>query len=440
MAAAAPPPPSGAAVEGPQPPSWKDRLIPPLYTSPSGATISFIYEDVEERFRKHTFGFNFSRTPGTFVQDLSYGGRRFPMLIFFTGDHHDLQADLFSAMLRETGIGTLDHPRYGAGIKVIPFGEISRRDELKTAGNQAVFRLTFWETTGLLYPLATDSPEQNTRDAVAAFEAAIPIEFADFVEPGIVKEVPKQTMLDELEGAVGVVKSGLAAVVQKVEEVKREFDRIARAIQNGIDTFVGGPLLLATQVVKLAQLPARLLSNINAQLSGYSNVLTGIIDEVPAISRVSIAGVSDPNPSNKFRVDDLAASNAVIGAVQSALNATFEQRNEAVQAANQVLAMCDALTAWREDRIETLELIDTGESYSHLLNACALVAGHLVEISFSLKQERSITLDEPHTLIDLAAKLYGKIDDETLDFLISSNSLGHEIFEMSAGRKIAYYI
>jgi hypothetical protein len=69
----------------------------------------------------------------------------------------------------------------------------------------------------------------------------------------------------------------------------------------------------------------------------------------------------------------------------------------------------------------------------------ALTAGHLVETSFTLLQERRIVLDRERTIIDLAAELYGSVDDR-LDLLINSNDLtGSEILELPRGRTIVYY-
>ncbi len=64
----------------------------------------------------------------------------------------------------------------------------------------------------------------------------------------------------------------------------------------------------------------------------------------------------------------------------------------------------------------------------------------MIEISFSLKAERRITLDRARTIIDLSAELYGEIDG-SLDALINNNALsGSEIFELPRGRTIVYYI
>ena len=85
-------------------------------------------------------------------------------------------------------------------------------------------------------------------------------------------------------------------------------------------------------------------------------------------------------------------------------------------------------------------LIDTGEAYQQLQDAVALTLGFLVQISFDLKQERTIIIDRPRTIVDLCYELYGSIDDQ-LDFFIMSNDLtGDEILELPQGREVRYYV
>lgn len=87
-----------------------------------------------------------------------------------------------------------------------------------------------------------------------------------------------------------------------------------------------------------------------------------------------------------------------------------------------------------------MSIIDTGESSGPLQTAAALAAGLLVEVSFTLRQERSIILDRNHTIVDLVGELYGRIDEE-LDFFINSNNLtGSEILELPEGKEVVYYV
>jgi hypothetical protein len=126
--------------------------------------------------------------------------------------------------------------------------------------------------------------------------------------------------------------------------------------------------------------------------------------------------------------------------VVSVVNNQFVTKSEALQAAEVVLTQLDDVTAWRDQNFQSLGGVDTGGSYQKLQEAVALTAGFLVEISFSLKQERRIVLDRNRTIVDLAAELYGSVDDQ-LDFLINSNDLsGSEILELPRGREIVYYV
>ena len=113
---------------------------------------------------------------------------------------------------------------------------------------------------------------------------------------------------------------------------------------------------------------------------------------------------------------------------------------DALAVAEIILDTFASIVTWRDNNYESLGFIDTGELYQKLQQSVALVAGYLVQISFSLKQERIIVLDRARTIIDLTAELYGTIDGK-LDFLIESNDLtGSEIIEIPKGRKIVYYI
>jgi hypothetical protein len=103
--------------------------------------------------------------------------------------------------------------------------------------------------------------------------------------------------------------------------------------------------------------------------------------------------------------------------------------------------------AWRDQAftdVQAIEfggagVVDTGEAYQALQQAVALTAGFLIQVSFTLAAERRIVLDRDRTIIDVAAELYGSVDDR-LDFLINTNNLsGDDILELKRGRSLVYY-
>jgi len=413
--------------------AWNDRIREAAYTSPGGTRLTFDFENVSEVVEKKTTGFEFPDADGTFVQDLGHSGRRYPLRVVFWGDDYDLEAEAFIAVMLERGTGKLEHPIYGTK-DVVPFGRITRRDDLKTAANQAILEVTFWETIGLLYPATQTDPASAVLSAVDEYNAATSQFFADIL--GLDTAIERVTLKNEYLRLLGAAQEGLQGIADVQNDVRTQFNAIVDSVNQGIDILIADPLTLAFQTTQLIQAPARALTSIEARLDAYGNLAQSII-----------VGADDPETqgldsrnSNKFHNGDLYASTYVTGSVVSVVNNQFITKTEALGAAESILDQLTIVTDWRDLNFESLLGIDTGEAYQQLQEAVALAAGFLVEISFSLKQERSIVLDRPRTIIDLVAELYGSVDDQ-LDFLINTNNLsGSEILELPAGREIVYYV
>ncbi len=409
---------------------WQDRLAEASYESPNGRTLEFIYEDVSKSFNKHTSAFDFPDVDGTFVQDLGRSGRRIPLRIIFSGDDHDTTADQFDEMLGERGVATLRHPIYGE-IRVVPFGEIAREDALKTAANQTVFTVTFFETTEILFPLATTSLNDDVQEALDDTVDANATFFDKIVDIG--SAIEESALFQSLKTLKDSVKSGLKTVAETQKDIERQFNTVSSAIDEAIDTFVATPLSLAFQTQTLIGLPSRTAALISDRLDAYGNLATSIFTTV-------FSPGNDSQNANSFSNADMQATALIAGTVSSVLNNEFETSTEALSAADTVLSLYEQWIAWRDAQFAALNQIDTGESYQQLTRAVSLAAGFLVDISFSLKQERSVVLVRAQTPLDLEAQLYQTVD-VNLDFLINSNALvGEEILEIPSGRRIVYFV
>ncbi len=416
--------------------AWQDRIRQAAYTSSSGVYTAFDYEDVSKTIDKKTASFTFPDADGTYVQDLGHTGRRYPLRVIFWGDDHDEDAERFEGALLERGIGVLTHPLYGT-LDVIPFGAISFRSDLKTAANQTIIDITFWETIGLVYPTSQVDPASAVVKSVDEYNAAA-AETLD-ATADIDSAVEQATFKAQYNALLGSVKSGLDAIASVQENVEKTFNAINDSINNGIDTLISQPLTLAFQTVQLIQAPARAITAITARLEAYKNLGSQIIDNVKAIS---IPGLDSAN-SNEYHTKDMYASTYITGAILSTVNNQFTTKSDALLAADSITQQMDNLQQWRDDNLVSLSQIDTGEAYQKLQEAVALTIGFLVEISFTLKQERRIILQSPHTVIDLIAELYpvNTIIDDEIDFFINSNMLnGDEILELPRGRELVYYV
>jgi len=412
---------------------WTDRIREAAYNSPSGDRLTFDYENVSKTVDKKTTSFEFPDANGSYVQDLGNTGRKYPLRVFFWGGDYDIKAEAFEAALLERGTGTLEHPIYGV-IDVVPFGTITRRDDLKTGANQAVFEVTFFETIGLIYPTSQSDPASSVLNAVEEYNNSVAQEFENVTT--LDNAVDAVTFKNDYQSLLDSASTGLQSVANAQDNVRTQFNAVRDSINQGIDILIAEPLTLAFQTTILLQAPARAAINITDRLEAYKNLADGIITGDNAVVTPSFNASS----SNEFHTNDLYASTYVTGSVVSVVNTQFTTKTSAIEAAELILTQLDEVTNWRDANFAALSEIDTGEAYQQLQEAVALTAGFLVEISFTLLQERRVILDRDRTIINLVAEFYGSVDDQ-LDFFINSNSLtGSEILEVPRGREIVYYI
>jgi prophage DNA circulation protein len=403
--------------------TWENRLREAAYTSPSGTRLTFQYEDVGRTVSVKGATFEFTDADGTFVQDLGRTGRRYPLRMFFSGADCDLQATAFEDALNERGQGTLEHPAYGS-VLVVPFGDISRRDDLVSAANQAVLEVTFFQTNGLIYPSPVADTAGTVADQVAAAEEAQAQWFgAAFVES-------TATVLADLRSrynaALNTASDILRPIADTVTGTQRAFDQIQSSITRGLDVLIGQPLTLAYQTIQLIKTPARISQQVGARLDAYSNLFQQYIGR-PAENRTALY------------TRDLFASTTATATAQAAFSTTYTRRPEAVQAAEQLLAQLDVLAAWRDEQFAAQGEVDDGSSWQATQDLLATVAGALVDQSFDLAAERVLVLTSDRSIIDVCFEVYGSVDDK-LDMLMADNDLsGDEIVELPRGRRIVYY-
>jgi hypothetical protein len=413
--------------------SWQDRVREAAYTSPSGTRIVFLYENVRYTFDKRGTAFNFPDAEGTSVQETGNSGRRYPLRVIFSGNDYDLESASFESAVSEVGTGKLDHPVYGSK-DVVPLGSITRRDDLKTASNQAVFEVTFWETSGLIYPSSQQDPSSAVIFAIDELNETLPEEFDEVTN--LDTAIEKVSLESEYNSSFLNTDSLLGSIASTQRDVFQQYTSIKSSIEQGISVLIDQPKALASQTLQLIQSPARAVADIRDRLDAYRQLISGIVDSVTSVFSKS----RDSRNSNNFHSQELYSFAYLSGSIISVVNNQFETKKDAIEAAEEILAQFDDINDWRDSNYSSLDEIDTGSSYQKIQEAVALTAGFLVEISFTLKQERIITLDRDRTIIDVEAEIYGTVD-ENLDFLINSNNLtGSEILEIKKGKEIKYYI
>ncbi len=438
--------------------NWELRKQPAAWTSPSGARTEFKYENVSANINKRDEIIEFPDYAGALVKNFGLGASSYPLLCIFWGADHDREADAFLVLLAEPGSGILEHPFYGRFENAVPFGAIARRDDLKTAANQTIFEVNFVISAAFQFPGSLISAVDAIEFDILSFEEAQIAAFAENLKISSARE--KISLVDSVIAKLKSVKKIMDAAIATVAEIESEFNAAFSLIENNINTLVGQPLTLARKIIDLIKLPSRAASRISATLSAYGNLLTATISDAQGLF---VPGIGN-SVNNQFFNSELfarATFSAMLESSKEVADATrdisgqslkdfittepeeipaFTTKNEIVFTINFLDEQFAILNSWDENNRESLDLLDSDASSFNLNNAAAAVAGFLVRISFSARQERIIVLGSPHSIIELCGELYGIIDN-ALDFFDMTNDLtGDEIIELPRGRRIKYYV
>ena len=428
--------------------SYEDRIVELTYTSPSGKVFTGTFEDVSKVISKKTTAFTFPDVPGTYVQDQGKNGRRYPLRWIFWGEDYDRIAEEFDNALEEEGPGILQHPLYGT-FDVVPFGDITRNDSLVTAANQAVYEITFYETIKIIFPISELSAENAMVEIFDDFSGLAAENYDKSLNIESAQEIT--SFIDSAKAGLRKIKKAMAKVAAATAEIERAFNDVADIADQTITTLVGGPTLIASQIIALTRLPSQTASNIQAKLDAYNNLLGSLISGPENQFEPGL----DSQSGNAFSNNNLIASATVLSAIEATISQStlFPTRSSAIDAIDALDTLFTNYLDWADTNREALvqgvpatiepgtnELIDTGEAYQQLNNVFSISQGRLTQIVFTALLERTVILDRDRTFIDFCAEYYQELDNK-YDFVIQTCGLtGIELFELKKGRKMVYYV
>jgi len=407
--------------------AWPDDIQEVKYTSPSGKEFTFLYENTEISVDKKTAEFIFPEVNGAFIQDLGIAGRKFPFTLFFSGEDYNTMADDFLLALEEKGIGQLNHPLYGNRI-VVPTGTITRRDDLISGANQSAFSVTFSETLkDISFPASTEDVNTNISNLADNFQGLAASQFAeDIILESTGDNINLQTAMQQ---QLTKVNESLKKITAYSESINATYQQIKTSYENNIENVFDNAEEVARQEIILIRLPSKTKTDIKTKIKNYGDILTHLFDD---FERAGVSLVNTYFETNKNAMSCIVALN------ESVLINDFTTRNEAVETSEMILDLYDDLLLFQDEKIDQLEIIDTGEGYDVLAQLVSKVAGYLISLSFSLPSAKKIILGEERNCIELCAELYQ--DLEKLDYFIETNDLtADEIEILPIGKEIVYY-
>jgi prophage DNA circulation protein len=446
---------------------WQDRLQEAAYVGPDGTRIQFEFVDVRRTVRKKTTAHEFIDAEATYVEDQGLKGDQFPLRVYFSGEDHDIIARAFENLLRQQGPGRLEHPFYGVH-NVVPFGDITRNDALVTAANQTIFDVTFWSTILAIFPSADADTLQLVDDAVNSYDEDGALQFENSLEVADVGD--RAAFKSDMKALKDGATSALRRAQDGTAKLRIKMARIDDALNSTIDTFVGGPLTMASQMRQLMGAPARSAQLLRSRLDAYGNMARALIAGKgtgagggTGISETGV-GIVDPgvkspgsiaDANNLFHANRMVAETVVLAVASAVSGEAYTTRQQALDGAFELADLHDSIADWSELNYAVLfeanagpdstrphmtgvGSADTGEARRILLASVTRTLAYLIATSFTLGVERSVVIAVPRSPLDLCYELLGSIDDFEA-FMDSNDFTGDEILEIPPGTTVKYY-
>ncbi len=421
--------------------TWEDRLKKPEITTPDNKIYPFLYEDVSKSFVNKTSRYTFSDKGGAFVRNFGIGAIDIPIRMIFSGPDYDRIAKSFDASAALPGSCTLNHPIYG--IKTVVIERIEREDNLKTAANEAVFNVQMVETIVQDIPLSDAETFSGIFNTIITF-----VEDAGTIMEEAIYNVTNNSVFNfakaRWDTVINTYSKSFDKIINATESLRETFDTTISGIKRNIDTLLTKPQELASAITNTFRIPAGSPDLAQTKNAVYYDLIDSL--QVPILD----TGVDAKNERLELQVH---LTGLLVGVCESNLLASedgqsFVTRADAIEAAVQLIDVYVEVQEFLDNEQVTSEDSDLEERFivsdlntQNLVNIIMTTAGNLIRLSFSLRQERIIVLQEERNFIDLSFELYGTTEDDILEFFINTNKIQDEEFIMiPKGREIRYYV
>lgn len=402
--------------------------------SSTGQTVDFEFEDIVTSVDNKTSVFELANGDGTYIQSRGKTSLRLPMNCIFSGVNYEDASEAFLNILLTPGISILTHPIYDS-VNVIPISTIERTDALKTAANQVVYRVEFWETIDINEEAVS---EETAYQALDNLNEASYLSFEASAELGDPKEQAnfRYRVLEDINS----FKTQMKAASEKVEAVQKKIENQSDSILRGVDSLVGDPLSLAMQTLVLIGEPRRTKNLMTDKLKAYKNLSDIILEKT---FETTVASIND------FHLKRITCqaiiANIAVGSIE---NTEWETKNEFLEAAEELSAIFDSFRLWYDNSYDDIESTtlgkstnDVGSGILELKKLIAICIKNLITKSLQAKTEIRYKLASVRTALDLCYELYGSLDWSVFDKFVRQNSIVcNEFHFLPRGREIVYYI
>lgn len=379
--------------------------------------------------------------------DLGIAGRDVTLECLFIGKTHDVDSKKFTDALCETG---KSHLRLAYGdeftVNVLDF---TVKNDLLKAINATVVTVKFHETAKTTYPESQTGGKKEIKTAAAN---------------------TKSTVAQNLSAAVDDIKTNTTRTANFTANFGKMLDTVSTALNtadsitlNSIMTDILGQNVMNNALTMTSQLQIVMsksaalaskvtgLSTFNIKIplgsafDSWRGLITSLIQNSTPSGSVSSKGLNTAD-IDTLLINDTTAISALASLCETAIDANYETRKEAVETAKKLIELEETWTEFIETQTSKItDLAATFTRDSNIVELVAAAAGEILNLSYELKVEKTVILTEDKTLVELAYENYYdnfKDDpDGTIDYLRTSNDFtDDEFFLLPKGKEVKIYV
>ena len=395
------------------------------WVSPSGKSFSLMFDELSRVGGKKSVVMEPPQQNRAIVQDLGNKGIRFTLDVYFSSMTYHTDADAFFIALSEPcdsdNPATLNHPRWG-DILVCLTGEFTQSEGFVDGMGEAhfAFEVVRVDRSAKFPGLGTDAKSQLKADSDAAQATTIANAIgAD--SPQSVAQCASNAVKFLTDSA-----DSLRKMTSQVDDAALAFEAQLNAILTTVDDLVTSGSDFAESMITLMLLPA--------------NTAIAVVDKVSSIQAIAAGLISSIVDSNAaLSLMTATASAVAVAACEATITGDITTRQDAIDSANDIDEIIDALRAAIEAG-ESSGLVADADTVAAMFGLLSSARARLIDSSFDLKTARVTVLVvsmDPNTAVKL---LYGTWTDALLTQFGKDNALeDDEWYMLPPGFEAVWY-
>jgi prophage DNA circulation protein len=392
--------------------------------------VSWTYRnEIPKSFQHRLDEYEYSGIDGTEYRDLGISGDLLPMVAVFDSIDHDRDAAALVAVLRETAspgnFGILEHPR--EGVVEVVVGPVNVTHNPTTDAGETIVEIPFKQQLTLPSqrkesPLITTVKQLQRLNAAAA---------DDFGTQTVLNNIGDTlAAIEENESSIKKINDKIAPIVATNADILVTFNQIQTDVLNNLDTLVKTPLVLASQMQQMVQLaidaPGLIVDKAKAWADLYRDAVGK--DAFPDLYYDPVRNSTRVRIASQELVGVSAVGSSLANVVLQAADFTTKQQafDALLDARAQILNLANGLDLLQDKFNGELfqeQYFANTQTYKVLSELFRIATLAIQEETLGLKTTVTVTLATDQTILDICAKYYKAVDDETLEFFIESNNV-----------------